>query len=165
MPLSFYHDFDTAESFSINHKTKQVQNLLKYIAIKENEMPSDAHSTYNITLKLETKLVRSSSTTDMLMKYGDGPNAVEINLKDEDFKQRFPYEYKTLTDKLKNRYVNFKCNAEYHQVRKRLEKKAKYCRERQLDPGNPNSLTKKFYSSEIIKKFDEHYERNRRNGG
>ena len=157
MPLSFYHDFDTIESFSVNNKTTQVQNLLKYIEGKEKIIPSNVNSTYNITLHLETKFVRSSSTTDLLVKYGDSPNAVEVNLKDEDIKKRFPFEYRELTKKLKDRYSNFKENKEYHHFRKALEGNQKYCRERQLDPGNPKSQIKRFYSSEIIKKFDERY--------
>ncbi|PRY06435.1 uncharacterized protein DUF3644 [Pontibacter ummariensis] len=157
MPLSFYHDFDTIESFSVNNKTKQVQNLLKHIELKENIIPSDENSTYNLTLQLETKFIRSSSTSDLLVKYGDSPTAIEVNLKDEDIKERFPFQYKDLTFRLKSRYSDFKENNEYHTRRRELEKQPKYCRERHLDPGNPKSQVKRFYSSEILKKFDEYY--------
>jgi hypothetical protein len=42
----------------------------------------------------------------------------------------------------------------YRGIRKPLEQNNALCRERYLDPGNPNSLKKRFYNPNILKEFD-----------
>jgi hypothetical protein len=61
---------------------------------------------------------------------------------------------------LTERFSDFKVNKKYHKHRKDLEKQGRLCRVRLLDPNSPNSPKKRFYSSEIIKEFDEFYTKN-----
>ena len=67
MPISFFHPFEF-ESHSINKEDKQHQNLLRYIEVKETEFPSDVESEHNISLKLETKFVKSAAPVGLAVK-------------------------------------------------------------------------------------------------
>ena len=158
MPMTFFHEFEVISSHSINSNKKQIQNLLKYISEKEKQTPSDENREYNITLKLETNFVKSTDTDSLLVHYSDSPDALQINVTEEDALKRFPFDYVSLTSKLKERYTDFKANQKYHDVRKSLKDKDKFCKTRLLDPHNPEKSPKKnYYSSEVFKEFDKHY--------
>jgi ABC-type antimicrobial peptide transport system permease subunit len=89
----------------------------------------------------------------------DDPNAPIVRLGELEFKKKFPLDYKTLTKNLYARYKDFKSNQKYHRLRKQFMKDKKFCFTKQLDPDNPKSARKDFYSPAIYKKFDKHYNR------
>jgi hypothetical protein len=158
--MTFFHEFEAISSNSINSKKEQIINLLKYISEKEKQMPSDETKEYNITLKLEMKFVKSTEIDGLLVSYSNSPDALPINVTEEDALKKFPFDYSSLTTKLRERYTNFKEDRNYHDIRKQLMSKEKYCKTRLLDPNNSKSSKKTFYSSEIIKEFDKHYTKN-----
>lgn len=157
MPMTFFHEFEAISSFSVNSNKGQIKNLLKYINEKEKAAPSDERNDFNISLKLETKFVKSTSTESLLVNYSTDPDAIKINVQEEDALKNYPYDYEKLTSALKNRYSDFKVNQKYHYLRKPLLKIKKYCKTRLLDPNNSNSLKKDWYGTEIFKEFDKHY--------
>ncbi len=159
MPMTFFHEFEAIKSFSINSNKEQIENLLKYISEKEKQAPSDESRDFNISLKLETKFVKSTSTESLLMNYSTDPDAIKINVQEEDVLKNYPYDYAKLTTALRKRYSNFVENQNYHNLRKPLMKNKKYCKTRLLDPTNSKSLKKDWYSSEIFKEFDKHYKK------
>ena len=89
----------------------------------------------------------------------DDPNAVRVNLSEEDIRQQYPWDYATLTAKLKNRYIDFKMTLDYHNLRKKIAANPQYKKTRYLDPGNPKSSRKDFYNPNILNEFDKHYTR------
>jgi hypothetical protein len=157
MPLSFFHEFEAIKSFSVNNNKAQIENLLKYISAKEKETPSDEEKDFNISLRLDTKFVKSTSTDSLLVNYSTDPDAIKINVQEEDALKGFPLDYDKLTAILRNKYTDFKVDKKYHRIRKELKKQKKYCKTRKLDPENPKSPKKDFYSSEIVKEFDKNY--------
>jgi len=157
MPMTFFHEFEAIKSFSVNSHKEQIENLLKYISEKEKAAPSDENKDYNISLKLETKFVKSTSTESLLVNYSTDPNAIKINVQEEDALKNYPYDYDKLTAALNKRYSDFKVNKKYHNIRKPLLKIKKYCKTRLLDPNNSKSPKKDWYSAEIFKEFDKHY--------
>lgn len=159
MPLSFFHEADVIESFSIKKYNEQTRNLLNYLESIEQEHPSDTENPYNATLRVETKFLRSSSDNAIKVQPTTDPKAPKVQITEEDMLKRYPYDYHALTNKLRNRYADFKQNKEYHDVLKSLKSDNKYCRVRRLDPDNPNSLKKEYYSPETFKVFDKHYNR------
>lgn len=160
MPMTFFHEFEAIKSFSINNNKDQIANLFRYIAAKENEMPSNENQKFNISLQLETRFIKSTSTDSILARYSTDPSAIKIHVQEEDALKGFPYDYIKLTTNLKERYIDFKENKKYHDIRTPLTKIAKYCKTRLLDPHNPKSAKKVWYSSEIFKEFDKHYTKN-----
>lgn len=159
MPMTFFHEFEAIKSFSVNSSKEQIENLLKYISEKEKQSPSDENKDFNISLKLETKFVKSTSTDSLLMNYSTDPDAIKVNVQEEDILKNYPFDYGKLTTALRKRYSDFVENQSYHNRRKPLMKNKKYCKTRLLDPTNSKSIKKDWYSSEIFKEFDKHYKK------
>jgi hypothetical protein len=157
MPISFYHGFEAVESVSVANYSEQMRRLLKFLAQVENDHPSDAGSAHNVTLRLETRFVRSNTADAIAVRFSSDPNAPAINVREEDVLKNYPFDYRKLTTALKERYSNFLENEQYHKIRKPLTAEKKYCKVRLLDPSKPNSGSKMFFSSEIFKAFDKHY--------
>ncbi len=157
MPMTFFHEFEAVKSFSISSNKEQIKNFLKYVSEKEKEIPSDESNEFNISLKLETKFVKSTSTESLLVNYSKDPSAIKINVQEEDTLKNYPFDYEQLTSALRKRYSDFKADQKYHKVRKPLLATKKYCKTRLLDPNNPKSPKKDWYSSEVFKEFDRHY--------
>jgi len=87
----------------------------------------------------------------------DDPKAPIMRLGEQEFKKKFPLDYTNLTKNLYARYKDFKSNQKYHRLKKEFKKDRKFCFTKQLDPDNPKSAKKDFYSLLIYKKFDKHY--------
>ncbi len=99
------------------------------------------------------------SVEDVGIQITDNPNAPAVRLQEEDLKKKYPLDYRTLTKNLCTRYKNFKSNQKYHKIRKQFIGDKRYCFTRHLDPDNPKSARKDFYSPAIYKKFDGHYKK------
>lgn len=82
-----------------------------------------------------------------------------VTLTEEDIRERYPWDYETLTKRLRSRYTDFLANQKYHDLRQPLETQAALCHTRLLTPENANSSTKKFYSPNMVARFDEHYQK------
>ncbi len=80
-----------------------------------------------------------------------------VALTEEDIRERFPWDYKTLTARCRERYFDFVINHDYHRIRKSLEGDTRYVYLRRLDPSNPESTHKAFFNANILARFDEHY--------
>jgi hypothetical protein len=87
----------------------------------------------------------------------DDPDAPKVFLKEEDFKARYPWDYAKLTEKLRKRYSDFKATDRYHKIRKGLMGNSMYSMSRLLDPGNPKSAKKDFFSASVLDEFDKAY--------
>lgn len=85
------------------------------------------------------------------------PNAPVVSLREEDILKNYPYDYRNLTKKIRERYSDFIENKSYHEIRRPLEAESKYCYTRLIDPNNPNSGFKRFYNPAILDEFDKHY--------
>ncbi len=162
MPISFFHNHEM-QSFSINKEDKQHQNLLKFIAAKEKSYPSDETQEHNISLILETKWVKSKSVDALTtFKYDpDDPNAISYKEDSEEvFRKKYPWSWtNNLKPKLQTRYNNFKMDQKFWALKKSLENDRRYMDERHLDWNNLKGTKMKFYSTEILKEFDKHYDK------
>jgi len=109
-------------------------------------------------VKPVTVVAQSDKNNGLGVKLTDDPNAPAIRLEEEEIlKKKYTLDYKALTEELKKRFEDFKTNNKFHKLRKELMKDTKLSRTRYLDPNNPRSSKKDFYSPNIIKKFDKHY--------
>lgn len=155
MPLAFFKNFDSA--FSVN-LTKEEENLAKYLhKIENNLTKDDEQSPYAFALKMEIKLEKSQLSTATKLKIGQSSNAVPIFLTEEELLKRYPWDYKTLYEKLKKRYDDFKQNSKFHDIRKGCYGNNNYVHTRYLDPNNKNSQKKTYYSPNILNEFNKHY--------
>ncbi len=157
MPISFFHLFEV-ESFSINSRDKQTKRLLDYIKRKEKEFDTEESAPHNITLRFETRFVKSKAADAAEVRYTNNPNAPAVRVLEEDvIASKYPLNYKRLSNKLRERYIDFKMDANYHKLRKSIEGNERFCRTRLLDPQNPKTSRQRFYSTEIFKMFDNIY--------
>ena len=160
MPISFFHPGDIT-ALSLNKEDKHHKNLLKYIAKKEKDFPTVEISKHNISLILETKFVRGTSTEAIPMKFDPtNPNAISVKVDSEEhFANKYPWAYlEDLIPKLKERYSNFKADTKYNKIKKTLDKNIAFCGLRYLDIKK-KGVPKKYYSPEILKEFDKHYKK------
>jgi hypothetical protein len=156
MPIAFLRDIGSAEG--VMHNTEE-RNLLEYIKGLEEEVDDVVTNDFNLSLNIGIKIRRVSDTATAEVVISDGPDAIPIKLEEENIREKYPWDYDILTKRLQDRYADFKMSQKYHDIRKKVERDAKLCNTRYLDPGNPKSATKKFYSPNIIREFDKHYKR------
>lgn len=106
-------------------------------------------------------IVTSGKGKTQALRLTDNPNAPAVRVEEEQIlKKKYPLDYNALTAKLITRYSDFKRNSKYHKLRKEFMKDKNLSRTRYLDPDNPNSTSKDFFSPLIYKKFDKHYTKN-----
>jgi len=157
MPVSFFHLSDVT-SFSIDNEVKS--NLLSYLKKIEKEEEYCNDPNFAISLKLMTKLVKTTADEALQVRVTNDPEAPEIVFSEEEALRNYPNDYHEIIAIFKKRYNNFKQNSKLHNHMRSLKSEGeKYCKVRRLDPDNPNSINKTFYHNRVIDKFDEWYDK------
>lgn len=155
MPLSFISLDESVDVILLNNEER---NFVKFINALEDEAGSDnTDSSYSIALNLDIGFSKSKSKDAIKMVLSDDPDATKVTFSEEQIKERYPLDYRALTDLCKSRFIDFKENTDYHNLRKPLEAKQKYAYNRYLDPGNSKSSRKTLYSHAILNELDKHY--------
>ena len=157
MPIAFHAPASVLESLGGTHHTVAVGNLLRRISDSERAHPSDETADFNVTLKIEVRFMRAIAPEAIPVRTSRAPDAVPVVLTEEDIRNRYPWVYRDLTSQLKDRYQDFKLNRKFWDIKKELEKSGRHSSPRYLDPGNPKSGKKTFYSTGILQEFDKHY--------
>lgn len=158
MPLSFFRNFNEAPGVSLNSSEKKVMEYIK--KSEERYDGTEEVSDYNLTLRIDVKFQKVKSTSSLPVQITNNPNATMVFLAEEDFTNKYPWDYDNLRTRLAKRYSDFKINAKYHEIRKNLENDKKFTYERLLNPKKTNGGKKTFYSPNIQKEFDKHYKKN-----
>jgi hypothetical protein len=113
---------------------------------------------FSVAVNIQVNFVRSK-VKDALSVAVDNtdPKATKIQLTEENIRQRYPWDYRRLTEECRKRYKGFKEDAMYHKKRKAAMGKPQFGTVRLLDPGNPKSSKKPFFSPNILSEFDRVY--------
>ena len=161
MPLAFQSPAKVVESVVKESQSDALTRLLSTIRTVEAKSDAFAHSEYALTYHVNLSFLRSSKQRDanLTTRWSNDPDALPIQLKDEDVRENYPLDYQELTARMRERYVNFKVNPKYHELRKKLVDDKKYCFKRHLDPNNPSSTSRVFFSPGIFNFLDKHYDR------
>ncbi|AEJ61483.1 hypothetical protein Spith_1215 [Spirochaeta thermophila DSM 6578] len=154
MPLSFVAP-PVTEAVELNREEKR---FLKYLASLENT-DADPNARYSVAVNIEVRFVRSKSLAATPVRVAIDPNAPAVRLTEEQIRERYPWDYRELTEQCRRRYSNFKVDKEYHQLRKSLANNPQFAHIRRLDPQNPKSPKKTFYSQAILREFDKAYKK------
>jgi hypothetical protein len=155
MPLSFFRDFNEAPGVALNSNERKVLDYIK--KSEEGYDGIEDVGDYNLTLRIDVKFQKVKSTSGLPVQITNDPGATAVYLSEEDFSDKYPWDYDILSTRLSKRYSDFKMNAKYHKIRKKLEKDKKFAYERLLNPKNPNGGKKTFYNPNIQKEFDKDY--------
>ena len=153
LPLSFIGETSDAALVSVSPNER---NLIECLRKMGSSSVSSAEP-YHVALRFDINLKRSNLDSASIVEVSNDPGAVKVTLSEEDIRRRYPWDYGELTRRLQRRYSDFKQNSEFHDVLRLLKSIPAFTRTRLLDPGNPKSSKKQFYSPNIMKEFDEHY--------
>lgn len=110
-----------------------------------------------MAVRLEVKVEKSSLTTASKVVWSKDPDAIKVALTEADIRAKYPWDYGELVKRLNKRYIDFKANQKFHNIRTPLLPDEKYAKARYLDPGNPKSPKKDFYNPNVLPIFDQHY--------
>ena len=108
-------------------------------------------------VNIDVKFTSSKAKGVPEVRNTNDPNATKIFMTEEEIREKYPWDYEELTGRCRLRYIDFKLNAKYHNIKKPLYENEKFCRVRYLDPGNPKSAKKRFFNSNILQEIDKHY--------
>lgn len=153
MPLSFMTAPTSVDAVMQHPEEKR---FLSYLNLLEKENSTDTR--FSVALKVQVSFIRSKAKDALTVTVDNSdPKATKIQLTEEDVRQRYPWYYKKLTQECRNRYKSFKEDAMYHKTRKTAMAKPQFGMVRLLDPGNPKSSKKAFFSPNIFSEFDKVY--------
>lgn len=154
MPLAFFGLETSVQGVPLNAEEKRLSEYLKNEA---NVSSGGDPDEFNVALTVNVRFTKSKSEDAELVRITNDPDATPIKLTEEDIREKYPWDYKILTTRLRKRYSDFKENQKYHELRKPLESESKYCNKRYLDPSQKSGIGKCFYNPNILKAFDDHY--------
>lgn len=160
LPLSFY---SLKESTMIN-PPEEVMNVVSFLREQSQGQLPEEESPYAVSIVIEAKILRNNHTDGLKfvpVKEGsteDSGDLVKVVMKEEDFMQRYPWDYKELCNRCRSRYSNFKMSKEWHAVRKSHYDDERYCHKRYQDPKK-KSHPKVFFSPNILNVLDDVYSR------
>ncbi len=156
MPISFYHESEI-ESFTVSNNTKLQRNLLKFILDKEKNCEPDPDRRDNISLRLETKFVRTSNPEALEFRITNNPKAPAMQFSEEQMIKKYSWTCSKLGKELAKRFSDFKQNPNYHKLRRRIHGDMKYHWQRPSNPLYPEKGGSNWYSSEVLNYFGKHY--------
>jgi Protein of unknown function (DUF3644)/EC042_2821-lke REase len=155
MPLSFMTIKSNTDCVVLN---KEEKNFISYVESLENAQTED-EDRFSVTVNIDIKFTRSKAKDALSVRVTKDLNATPIRLTEEQIRESFPWDYDDLTRECRKRYKNFKVVTKYHDLRKKFLAEQKLCTTRKLDPDNPKSPKKDFFSPNILDEFDKHYQR------
>ncbi|MBL1280374.1 MAG: DUF3644 domain-containing protein [Fluviicola sp.] len=150
MPLAYVDSKIESESIL----TEEVNNYLNFLKKKVSETDGSDEN-FDVAIGIDISFKKAATLDGLGMRYDK--EGVPIKISEEDMTKRFPVDYKEITKKAKERYSDYKLNKDFHAIMKGIKANDKLCHKRQLDPSNPQSSSKIFYSSNVWKALDEKY--------
>lgn len=153
MPLTFMSLPSNVKGTFFN---TEESNFLAFIdSIDDHNL--EPESPYSVSVNVEFRFTKSKAKDALAVQKTDDPTALQIILTEEDIREQYPWDYKALTDKCRQRYEDFKENQQYHALRKSLETDERFVHLRFLDPGNVKSSKKMLFDPNILVELDKHY--------
>ena len=153
MPFTFIDLPSEVEGIVLNAQEKQFLSFLE--ALDGPEI--DPASPYAVTVNVDIKFTRSKANGALMARLTNDQSATAIRLTDEQFRERYRWDYDQLTAECRERYTDFKANQKYHEIRKPLQEDDRFAKIRYLDPDNPKSAKKTFFNPHILTEIDKHY--------
>lgn len=152
MPLAFVNSGSDMNLIELN---KEEANLVRYISLLD--AANDPNSDYSVSVNVEFNFSKSKTKDALDVQITNDPNAPKVQLSDEQLKSKFPLKYETLTSRCQERYLDFKVNKNYHDIRIGLHGNPKYSITRRLEPDNLKSSKKEWFSESVFTVLDGVY--------
>lgn len=150
MPLTYVASNIVSESV-LTEETKNYLTLVKSKIAKEEKTDQN----YDIAITIDIDFKKGNSFDSLGFTYDK--DGIKISLTEENIRKRYPWDNAELTDRCKARYSDFVQNKKWNERKKEMKTNTKFYRERLLDPGNPKSAKKGFYSTNVFSYLDNYY--------
>lgn len=149
MPLAYVNSRMEMDGVLTEPMEKYKDFLLSYIEGEEKE------TDYQIAVSIDIKFNKSSSlhTIDVV----SSTSGIPITLSEEDIRKRFPLSHKNVIDRCRCRYSDFKANAKFYDIMRRIKANPKFAYEKRLNKDNPKSPKTWLYNTNIWKEFNKEY--------
>ena len=154
MPIGFLPSAQPATGVTLS---RDEQNVVSFLASLMKQGATSQVPNYHVSLEVNLSFKRTSAAAANAVTVTNDPNALRVMLSEEDIRKQYPWDYDELTEHLEKRYLDFKINQKYHDLRKKLATDHQYMKTRYLDPGNLKSSRKDFYNPNIVAQFDKAY--------
>ena len=157
MPIGFLAGPSVASAINLG---KPEKNLISYLSglVSVGQQKTSTSSSCHVSLEVNLSFRRSQSVGSPVI-ITNSPDAQAVIFTEEEWHLRFPWDYRELTKRCKDRYADFLENMKYHKVRKAMAAMPSMSRTRFLDPGNSRSVRKVFFSTNMLQELDRYYTR------
>lgn len=149
MPLAYVSSNMVSESV-LTEETKNYLTLVKSKIAKE-----ESDQNYDIAITIDIDFKKGSSFDGLGFTYDK--DGIRVALTEENIRKRYPWDNAELIRRCKMRYSDFIQNKNWNAQRNEIKNDAKLYRVRLLDPGNPKSAKKGFYSTNVFSYLDSYY--------
>lgn len=144
--------FQLNENFVSIGKNKwnnqELQNLLNYIQNKESKSIISAHA---ISFVTEIQLKRSLHSWISVSNDRKNPNSIPLKVVDTDLiDTKYKIDYGSLQQQLRKRKPGIKFDKKFHAIHSIVKTNKELSLQRLLDPRNPKSIKKQFYSQQAV---------------
>lgn len=150
MPLAYVDEKVTIESV-ITEDNKNYVSFIKQLLESENEDNSD----FDIAISIDIDFKKGNSFEAIGVKYSEDGTA--ITLTEEQILQRFPWSYKEVVARCRERYLDFKQDTKFNAFIREIKETPKLCTHRKLYVGNSKSPKTVYYSTNVLNFFDKRY--------
>lgn len=155
MPLAFLSPSSVIEGVGLN---RAENNFLLYLRDSAGSQEQST-SPYAILLNFDIRFTKSKSKDVPAVRITTDPEAPKVQLTEEQVLEQYPWTYRKLVSKCRERYSDFKEDRDFHAAKRELEIGERYVYARKYNPLDPNSSTRKFYNPNILREFDKIYTR------
>ncbi len=152
MPLAYVNEKITVDGVLSDETT----NYINLIKSKLSEVDSSDRD-FDIAISIDIDFKKGNSFDAIGVKYdADG---ILINISEEDIRKKYPLTYSELVSSCRKRYNDFLQNSTFYSIMNTIKSNDRLCNIRKLDPNNPKTVSKPFYSTNIWKELDKTYSR------
>lgn len=156
MPLAFVGHHLQVEAVTLNAEERK---LVEFFRSRIDASAAHEDDDYSVALRIDVRFAKSKEEGAPYVVVTNDEDAIPVTLSEENIREKYPWDYRILTTRLKRRYADFKQNQEYHRIRQSLEADERFCMKRFLDPATKKGISKCFYNPSIVAEFDKYYER------
>ena len=135
--------------------TAETANYINLIKAKLSNVDS-TDTDYDIAISIDVDFKKGNSFDSIGVSYAS--DGIKVSLSEENMSQRFPWRWKTVIDKCKTRYSNFKQDRKMKEIFKKIQANPKLSYQRRLYPTKPAPMTY-FYSNNVFSEFDKYYDK------
>lgn len=149
LPLSF-DGMPEAQVLPARKRSAQAQNLLRHLSEAVGTPSPSADARFSVALRVEARIVGTGAADAVPVKLGKGPDAVVVELTEQEFLKRWPLTYDEMVAKVRSRVPGLKRNRDFHELVRELKADERYAKDRRLNLKDPNSKSVKPYFSQAM---------------